>query len=99
MLSRDDGLGICRPPGTGAEAIRQLGALRASDQLAQLYASESDQKVKENIIRSLRSANDAKAMVDIARKETNPELKKAIVSNLSTMKSKEATDYLMELLK
>jgi hypothetical protein len=73
--------------------------MRASEQLAQLYTSESDAKVKESIIRSLRSANDAKAMVDIARKETNPELKKTIVSNLSTMKSKEATDYLMELLK
>ena len=34
----------------------------------------------------------------LARAEKNVELKKEIVSKLSNMKSKEATDYLMELL-
>ena len=82
-----------------SESIRQLGNLRASEQLAQLYGSESEVKVKQDIVRSLRNASDAKGLVDIARKESNSELKKSIVSALSTMKSKEATDYLMELLK
>ena len=81
------------------EAIRLLGAMRASEQLAQLYGAETDAKVKQNIVRSLFVAGDAKSLVDVARKETNPELKKTIVSSLSMMKSKEATDYLMELLK
>ena len=35
----------------------------------------------------------------LARAEKNVEMKKEIVSKLSIMKSKEATDYLMELLK
>jgi len=38
------------------------------------------------------------AIVAIARGEKDPELKKAAVSKLSLMHSKEATDYLMELL-
>ena len=37
-------------------------------------------------------------MVELARKETNPEMKKMIVSKLSIMGSKDATEYLMELL-
>ena len=41
---------------------------------------------------------DAHELVEIARKETDPELKKAAVSKLSVMGSKEGTQYLMELL-
>jgi hypothetical protein len=37
--------------------------------------------------------------VTLARAEKSPEVKKEIVSKLSLMKSKEAMDYLMELLK
>jgi hypothetical protein len=42
---------------------------------------------------------NAKALVALARRETNPELKKAIISKLSLMRSKEAASYLMEYLK
>ena len=37
-------------------------------------------------------------MVDIARRETDPGMRKRLVQQLSVMHSKEATDYLMELL-
>jgi hypothetical protein len=40
-----------------------------------------------------------RALVTLARAEKNPEMKKDIVSKLANMKSKEATDYLLELLK
>jgi hypothetical protein len=43
--------------------------------------------------------NNAAGLVTLARAEKNVEVKKEIVSRLSMMKSKEATDYLMELLK
>jgi hypothetical protein len=36
--------------------------------------------------------------VELARKETDPNMKKAIVQQLSLMGGKEATDYLVELL-
>jgi hypothetical protein len=38
-------------------------------------------------------------LIDVARKEPDLELKREAVRLLSSMKSKEATDYLMELLK
>ena len=43
-------------------------------------------------------AGNAKLLVEIARKETNPELKRAAISALSSSRSKEAADYLMEIL-
>jgi len=41
---------------------------------------------------------DAKGIIEIARKETDPKMKRAAVERLSNIKSKEATDYMMEVL-
>lgn len=40
-----------------------------------------------------------KTLVELARKETDPAMKKTIVERLSMSRAKEATDYMMELLK
>jgi HEAT repeat protein len=82
-----------------ADAIRQLGILGATDQLLQLYSSDSDPKAKRAVVEGLFIHNDAKALVDLARKESDPAMKRSIVERLSLMRSKEATDYMMELLK
>jgi tetratricopeptide (TPR) repeat protein len=112
------------------EAIRQLGAMGASDQLGQLYASEtsadnkvvimrslaissstsaetltrlyaseSDPKVKRAAVDGLFVHGDARALIDLARKEPDTAMKRYMVERLSLMHSKEATDYMMELLK
>ena len=44
-------------------------------------------------------AGRAKSLVDLARAEKDPSLKRDIVSKLSVMKAPEATDYMLELLK
>ena len=54
--------------------------------------------VRGEIVNALFIQGNAKAMVDLARKENNPEMKKAIVSKLSIIGSKDATEYLMEIL-
>jgi tetratricopeptide (TPR) repeat protein len=74
------------------------GSHRAGDALGAMYATESDANVKKQIIQALFVQNNGRALVEIARKETNIELKKEIVHRLSMMKSKEGTDYLLELL-
>ena len=83
-------------------AIRNLGLIKrpgTSEALMSIYASDSAIDVRKAVINALFLQNNAKALVDLARAERNPEAKKEIVSKLSVMKSKEATDYLMELLK
>jgi len=81
-------------------AIRSLGNMgpSTSDLLVGFYRSESDTNVKKMIISSLHNQGNAKALVTLARAETNDDLKKELIRRLSTMRSKEATDYMMEIL-
>jgi tetratricopeptide (TPR) repeat protein len=83
-------------------AIRNLGMMKrqgTSDALTGIYTSDASPDVKKAVVDALFIQSNATALVTLARAEKNPEMKKAIVSKLSLMKSKEATDYLMELLK
>jgi len=90
-----------KSPELRAEGVRLLaGKQETGDALVSLYASEQDQQVKRAILDSLYGQRNGKALVDLARKERDPETKREMVRRLSTMKSsKEATDYMLELLK
>src|SRR5260221_4800407 len=82
-------------------AIRNLGLIHSDDSakaLQSIYAKESDRGVKEEVLNSYFLQGNAAAIVAIARNEKDPELKRIAVSKLSIMHSKEATDYLMEIL-
>ena len=82
-------------------AIRNLGSVRkdkTADDLVPLYTAESDKAVKTAILDAMAQQNSAKQIVDAARKESDPEMKRQAVERLSRMKSKEATDFLVELL-
>jgi hypothetical protein len=68
------------------------------DTLVAMYP-EGDEEVKNAIIDTLTSQRNAKAMVSLARAEKDPKMKQRIVERLAGMKSPEATDYLMEILK
>jgi HEAT repeat protein len=83
-------------------AIRNLGQMKrpgTSEALVAIYNSDTNPEVRKAVINALFIQSNAGALVTIARAEKNLELKKEIVARLSNMKSKEATDYLMELLK
>lgn len=91
-----------KDPALRREAIHgigNLGARRTGDALAAMYTSDSDAGIKKEIVRALFVQGNAHALVEIARKEGDMEMKKEIVRHLSNMRSKEATDYMMELLK
>lgn len=79
-------------------AIELMGAAGARTELVQMYSSEPTPELKKAVLNGLFVANDAPALVQIARSEKDMQLKKAAVEKLSHMRSKEASDYLMELL-
>jgi hypothetical protein len=82
-------------------AINQLGVMgrsKTGSALTSMYAQESNADNKKAIVNALFVQGNAAALVEIARKETDLNLKKTIVGQLSVMHSKEATDYLMEIL-
>jgi HEAT repeat protein len=83
-------------------AIRDLGVMNrpgTTETLVAIYRSDNSSDVRREIVNSLFVHRDAKALVDLARAEKDPTLKRDIVSKLSTMKAPEATDYMLELLK
>ena len=83
-------------------AIRNLGLIRrpgTTETLVAIYASDASADVKKAVINALFIQGHAVGLVNLARAEKNGELKKDIVAKLSNMKSKEATEYLMELLR
>ena len=82
-------------------AIRNLGLMRASksgETLTTLYGREKDAAIKREIINAFFLQGNAEQLVAIARKETDPNMRKELVSRLSQMRSKVALDYLMEIL-
>ncbi len=82
-------------------AIRDVASSKGApiEGLLDLYSS-SDVNAKRAIVDGFLGKRDAKTLVDLARKENDPTMKKTIVERLSSMRdNKEAMDYMMELLK
>lgn len=83
------------------EAVRDLGLIgesRSGELLVSIYQNDKDTSIRREVLQALFIQGNAKAIIQIARKETDPDLKKRAVRNLSLMDSKEATDFMMELL-
>ena len=82
--------------------IRDLGMMNrpgTAETLVSIYNSDASTDVRRAVVNALFMQRNAKALVDLARAEKDPEMKKEIVQKLSVMKAPEATDYMLELLK
>jgi HEAT repeat protein len=81
-------------------AIHSLGVMgdRTGPVLLSIYASDPDRDVRRQILHALFVQGNVKALIQIARTEKDPDLRKEAVGQLSHMGSKEATDFLLELL-
>ena len=107
------GLGICgdvagieqianttKDPKVRAKAIRSLGIFggnKARPMLVQVYNS-GDTEAKRSAVEALFVNDDAADLVALARKETNPDMRRYLVQKLSIMGNKEARDYMLEIL-
>ena len=82
------------------EAIRSLGIMgpRTAATLTGLYASETDVEARRAILQALFIQGNAEALIEVARKEKDPQLRKEAVAHLSHMNSKAATDFMLEIL-
>jgi hypothetical protein len=91
-----------KDPSLKGAAIRNLSVTRGvpAESLVDLYGS-SDASAKREIVNGLQSRGDAKSLIDLARKESDPAMKKTIASRIGDMAhdNKDAMDYMMELLK
>ena len=83
-------------------AIHNLGLMRrpgSTEALTAIYASDTNTDVRKAVINALFLQQNAGALITLARAEKNVEMKKEIVQKLALIHSKEAMDYLAELLK
>jgi len=90
-----------KDPEVRRRAVRNLGIFggqEGTNTLVSIYSSQADIDTKKEVINALFLNGAAKQMVALARKETNPELKKAWIQKLSLMSSPEITEYMMEIL-
>ena len=92
-----------KDPKVRGEAVRVLASQKTgvdSNAMVAIYNAEQDAKIKSSILDNLMGQRNAKAMIEIIRQEKDQRIKLRIVERLSNMKgSKEAQDYLEELLK
>lgn len=82
-------------------AVRNLGLCggeKAGGFLLTLYDTEPDVAVRKEVLKALFLKQDDKALIAIARKETDPVLKKEAVKRLSMINSDAATEFFMEIL-
>jgi HEAT repeat protein len=84
---------------TAVRNLGLMGAEKTGQALNGIYTSDKDPAVRKAVIEALFIQGNAEALVALARKEPDPEMKRNIVEKLALMHSKVATDYLMELLK
>ena len=83
------------------EVIRALGltgGAKTGDALVQIYNSDTDVDVRKAVVNALFLQQNATALVALARKEQDGTMRKEIVEKLAHMRSKVATDYMVELL-
>jgi HEAT repeat protein len=83
------------------KAINTLGLVGGQESLAALtalYGSQANLSTKKKVINALFLHGAGKEMVALARKETNPELKRELIQKMSLMSSPEITEYMMEIL-
>lgn len=90
-----------KDPKVMGKVINTLGLVGGEgtlDSLLSIYNGSSDLETKKHVINALFLRGASKQMVAMARKETNPELKRAWIQKLSLMGGPEVTDYMMEIL-
>jgi hypothetical protein len=79
------------------EAIRQLGAMEAADELLQLYRVESAVELKEEILQSLGVAEAAAPLGEIAKSEADARLRRAAIEALGIIDGRESGALLRSL--
>src|SRR5208337_4250962 len=90
-----------KDPGLRQQAVHNLGLMgkeKTAEALAAIYNSDKDPEIKRTVIQAFFLQGNAKPLIQIARQEKDPSLKRDAVQKLSLMRSKESTDFMMELL-
>lgn len=84
-------------PELRATAVQQLGVMGAHTELSQLYAKETSVEIKKQIIQAMYTGGNSSRMMELAKTEQNPELRRVAIRNLGLMGNKGNSDALLEI--
>lgn len=84
-------------PELRSEAVQQLGVMGAHEELWQLYQKETSVDVKKRIIQAMFVGGNVTRLLELAKTEKDPELRRTAVRNLGVMGSKETGNALVEI--
>jgi hypothetical protein len=88
-----------KDPALRREAIRKLGLMGGpAGTLLALYAGETSVEGKKAVIEALFLQGNARALIDLSKKESNPQLRKEALQKLSLMEDEEALAYMLQIL-
>ena len=79
------------------EAVRQLGAMKAGAELADLYAKETSPEVKKQILRGLAMGDQTDRLAALAQTETDPELRRTAIRSLGLKRDPATAQLLLTL--
>ena len=80
-----------------AEAVQQLGVMGAHEELWQLYQKETAVNVRKRIIQAMFVGGNSSRLVELAKTEKDPELRRTAVRNLGVMDSRQTSGALIEI--
>jgi HEAT repeat protein len=80
-----------------SEAVQQLGVMGADDELWQLYQKEPAIDVKKRIIQAMFVGGNVTRLIELAKTEKDPELRRTAVRNLGVMDSASAGAALVDI--
>jgi HEAT repeat protein len=86
-----------KTPELRAEAVQQLGVMGAHAELAQLYQKETSVDVKRRILQAMFVGGDATRLIELAKSEPSPELRRIAVRNLGLIGSQRTGQALVEI--
>jgi hypothetical protein len=82
------------------QSLGLMGRERTGQALAEMYRTETDERIRREVLNAFFIQGNAEALIQVARAEKDPTLRREAVSKLSLMGSnKAALDFMMELLK
>jgi hypothetical protein len=89
-----------KDPDLREDAIKKLGLMgsKTAPLLLSLYGSETNVEVKDAVIDALFLQGNARALIDISKRETNKDLKREAMKKLSLMQNDEALEYMLQIL-
>ena len=83
------------------KAIRTLGITggrKMGPTLLTIYNNNQDEETRNAVIESLFVSGDSTQLIELAKKETDPKIKRRLVEKISLMGDKASRDYMIQIL-